>query len=108
MDESAPKEVLQHVDQQTADLQKNVAAQSTQAGHPTTAADVNPQDSKPLEAIREALGEAVHFGADVVAEAATGKDRESDIRVISTEDAGRLRLGRLSRLLPFGSKSKAA
>lgn len=98
MDGPVPKEVLQHVDQQTADLQKNVATQSTQAGHPTTAAAVNPQDNSPLKKIGEALGEAVQYGTDVVLEAAKGKDSKSDIRVLETEDAGRLRLGRLKRL----------
>lgn len=52
---AAPTEVLQHVSKLTSDLQHTVANGSTQAGHPVTAKEVNPDDRSSLENIRQTV-----------------------------------------------------
>lgn len=71
MNEPAPKGI-QYTDQQTADLHNNVVKHSTEAGHPTTLAEVNPDDDSPLKDIQDTLGKtAVHLANSVGGEGPT-------------------------------------
>lgn len=78
--DAAPKEVLQHVGKQTSDLHNAVASESTRAGHPVTAAGVNPEDHTPLNNIREIFGDAAHVVGSSVEEHVAGASDTTHVR----------------------------
>lgn len=78
----APTEVLQYTKDQDEELRKKVADNSTQAGHPVTAADVNPEDDSPLKAIEEAWGDTTHAVGSGVDEFIGGASDTARIRIV--------------------------
>lgn len=67
MDGSAPKEVLQYVDEQDRQAHEVIATESTKAGYPITASDVNSaRGDSHLEDIRDLLEKtAGHLSSSV-------------------------------------------
>lgn len=68
MDGSAPKELLQHNATAEKQLHQNVATNATQAGHPITAAEVDPEAKDYLARIGKDFGEKmgiVGYAADI-------------------------------------------
>lgn len=56
MDGSAPEEIIQYTDQQTADFHKNVAKPAEQlTGQPIQPQSLNPDDQSSLERIRQTV-----------------------------------------------------
>lgn len=66
MEGSVPKEVLQYTDQHERDLQRKIAIESTQAGHPSTVVDINPSCPSHLDNIKDMIGKTTHNAADSI------------------------------------------
>ncbi|MDD5415395.1 MAG: hypothetical protein PHE48_00105 [Candidatus Daviesbacteria bacterium] len=81
----APTEVLQYTKDQEEMLHEKVAGNLTKAGHPATAADVNPDDNSPLEAIGEAWGNTVHVVGSIVDEQIGGAGDNARIRTAQSK-----------------------
>ncbi len=76
----APTKFLQYTKDQDEELRKKVADNSTKAGHPVTAADVNPEDNSPLKAIEEAMGDTTHVVGSTVDEWVGGASDTARVR----------------------------
>ncbi|MDD5147412.1 MAG: hypothetical protein PHV63_02595 [Candidatus Daviesbacteria bacterium] len=81
----APTGVLQHIKAQDNNWHENVADNLTKAGHPTTAADVNPDDNSPLKGIEEAWGDTVHVVGSAVDEQVGGAGDNARIRTAQSK-----------------------
>lgn len=62
MSDGAPTEtnIVQFPNQQTQEFQARVAKNSTEAGHPLTPAQANPEDKSALHKIQDMLGQGAH------------------------------------------------
>ncbi len=60
MQEPVPRGIVQSAEQPTKELHEGVSGNLNQAGFESTPKSVNPEDSSPLKAIREALGDTTH------------------------------------------------
>lgn len=106
MQTSAPNQNIQYTDQQIQDLHKEVAIEATKAGHPITAAQVNPEDSSPLENIKKSLEEATGDAVHVVGTAGTilgGEESATFVRTTPGQKFLSLAKERIKRLFKKGA-----
>mgnify|MGYP001609797531 CR=1 FL=1 len=79
MQEPAPKGIIHLVDEDAPELHKNVATETTKAGHPATSQSVNPDDQSPLEEIRDRLGGIARVAGGTVEENFSGADNRTHV-----------------------------
>ena len=94
----APTEVLQYTEDQDKKLYKEVASSSTKAGHPVTAAEVNPEDHTQLNNIKEIFGDAAHVVGTAGTTLLGGEEPSTYVRTAHSSKGISLIKGRVKRL----------
>jgi len=89
----APTEFLQHTKDRDEKLNKEIANNSTKAGHPVTSQSVNPSDESELDNIREMFGDIQHDAIHVATTTVNPED-SAKIRIAKEKAPTSIAVGR--------------